>query len=64
MHQVQMQFIPGYDNIWVTQLNPEDIIWEFEIEADAVAKIEELQSADKSRRQYKLQLLTSTPAVG
>jgi hypothetical protein len=57
MYQVQMQFIPGYNNIWVAQLNPEDSIFEFEIEADAIAKAEELQAADLSGRQYKAQSL-------
>jgi len=54
MYKIQMQFIPGYDNIWVFQLNPEDIVWEFEIEADAIAKAEELQTADLSGRQYQV----------
>ena len=65
MYQVQMQFIPGYNNIWVAQLNPEDSTFEFEIEADAIAKAEELQAADLSGRQYKSQSLVvveETPA--
>jgi hypothetical protein len=57
MYQVQMQFIPGYNNIWVAQLNPEDPIYEYEVESDAVAKAEELQSQDPSGRQYKAQSL-------
>ena len=52
-----MQFIPGYNNIWVAQLNPEDPIYEYEVESDAVAKAEELQSQDPSGRQYKAQSL-------
>ena len=48
-----MQFLPGYNNIWVNQLNPEDTAWEFEIEADAITKAEELQAADQSGRQYR-----------
>jgi hypothetical protein len=66
MYQVQMQFIPGYNNIWVAQLNPEDPIYDFEIEADAVAKAEELQAADPSGRQYRSQKITlveETPIV-
>jgi hypothetical protein len=54
MYKIQMQFIPGYDNIWVFQLNPEDTVWEFEIEADAIVKAEELQTADLSGRQYRV----------
>ena len=49
-----MQFLPGYDNIWVYQLNPEDTIWEFNTEAEATAKAEELQAADQSGRQYRV----------
>jgi hypothetical protein len=60
MYQIQMQFLPGYDNIWVHQLNPEDTAWEFEIEADAIAKAEELQAADQSGRQYRAY---TSPAV-
>lgn len=66
MYQVQMQFIPGYNNIWVAQLNPEDPTYEFEIEADAIAKAEELQAADPSGRQYKSQapvVVEETPIV-
>jgi hypothetical protein len=66
MYQVQMQFIPGYNNIWVAQLNPEDSTFEFEIEADAIAKAEELQAADLSGRQYKAQapvVVEETPIV-
>lgn len=63
MYQVQMQFIPGYNNIWVIQLNPEDTVWEFEVEADAIAKAEELQSADKFGRQYRPQSLIYTPVI-
>jgi len=54
MYKIQMQFLPGYDNIWVYQLNPEDTVWEFEIEADAIAKAEELQAADRSGREYRV----------
>jgi len=54
MYQIQMQFLPGYNNIWTLQLNPEDTVWEFEIEADAIAKAEELQAADRSGREYRV----------
>jgi hypothetical protein len=57
MYQVQMQFIPGYNNIWVVQLNPEDTAWSFDIEAEAIAKAEELQAADMSGRQYRVKSL-------
>ena len=59
MYKVQMQFLPGYDNIWVSQINPEDTIWEFETEAEAISKAEELQSSDLSGRQYKVYSLST-----
>ena len=61
-----MQFIPGYDSIWVNQLNPEDTLWEFDNEADAIAKAEELQAADQSGRQYRVynsSAIEETPIV-
>jgi hypothetical protein len=66
MYQIQMQFLPGYNNIWVNQLNPEDILWEFDNEADAISKAEELQAADQSGRQYKVynsSAIEETPIV-
>lgn len=54
MYKIQIQFIPGYDNIWVFQINPEDNIWEFETEAEAISKVEELKSLDSSGRDYKV----------
>jgi len=58
MYQVQMQFIPGNDQIWVAQLSPSDPIYEYELEEDAVAKAAELQAADSSGRQYRAQKVT------
>lgn len=53
MYQVQTQFIPGLDQIWVAQLNPEDSIHEFENADEADAKAQELQEADTTGRQYR-----------
>lgn len=53
MYQVQMQFIPGLDQIWVAQLNPEDPIYEYEDANEADAKAQELQAADETGRQYR-----------
>jgi hypothetical protein len=50
MYKVQMQFIPGYDNIWVYQITPEDPIWEFDNENEAISKAEELQASDQLGR--------------
>jgi hypothetical protein len=47
--QVQMQFIPGNDSIWVAHLAPEDPIYEYDNEPEAQAKADELQAADPDR---------------
>jgi hypothetical protein len=54
MYQVQMQYIPGNDQIWVARLNPEDPIYEYPIETEAQAKAAELQAADDTGRQYRV----------
>ena len=53
--QVQMQFIPGSDSIWVAHLNPEDPIYEYDNEPEAQAKADELQAADTTGRKYRVQ---------
>ena len=53
--QVQMQYIPGLDQIWVAQLTPEDPIYDYDNEAEAQAKAEELQAADPTGRQYRVE---------
>ena len=57
IYQVQMQFIPGLDQIWVAQLTPEDPIYQYDNEEEAVAKANELQAADETGRQYRVQQL-------
>jgi hypothetical protein len=57
MYQVQMQYIPGLDQIWVAQLTPEDPIYEYDNEPEAQAKADELQAADPTGRQYRVQYL-------
>lgn len=54
MFQVQMQFIPGNDSIWVARLNPDDPIYEYDNEAEAQAKADELKSQDPTDRQYRV----------
>lgn len=54
IYQVQMQFVPGLDTIWVARLNPEDPIYEYDNYAEAQAKATELQNADPSGRQYRV----------
>ena len=57
--QVQMQFIPGNDQMWVARLTPEDPIYEYETEAEAQTKAEELQAADTTGRQYRVQQIAA-----
>ena len=57
IYQVQMQFIPGLDQIWVAQLTPESPIYEYINEEEAAAKANELQAADETGGQYRVELL-------
>lgn len=57
IYQVQMQFIPGSDSIWVAHLNPDDPIYEYDNEPEAQAKAEELQSQDPTGRQYRVMVI-------
>jgi hypothetical protein len=54
IYQVQMQFIPGNDQIWVAQLTPNDPIYEYDNELEADAKAAELQAADSTGRKYRV----------
>ena len=49
-----MQFIPGSDNIWVSRLNPEDPIYEYDNFDEARIKATELQDSDTTGRQYRV----------
>ena len=53
IYQVQMQFIPGLDQIWVAQLSPEDPIYQYSNQEEAINKADELQLADETGRQYR-----------
>jgi hypothetical protein len=57
IYQVQMQFIPGLDQIWVAQLTHEDPIYQYDNEEEALTKANELQAADETGRQYRVQQL-------
>jgi hypothetical protein len=54
MYTIQKQFIPGLDSIWVQQLTPEDEIFTFETEAEALSKADELTSSDTEGRTYRV----------
>jgi hypothetical protein len=55
MWEVQMQFIPGNDQIWVARLTPEDPIYEYVLKTQAEAKAFELQEADTTGRKYRVE---------
>jgi hypothetical protein len=54
IYQVQMQFIPGSDAIWVAHLTPSDPIYEYGNEPEAQAKADELQAQDPTGRKYRV----------
>jgi len=53
-YTIQMQFIPGNDMIWVTQLHPDDPIYQYDNEDEALNKANELQNADPTGRKYRV----------
>ena len=54
MYQVQCQYIPGLNQIWVAQLTPEDPIYEYDTENAAWVQAVDLQAADPTGRQYRV----------
>lgn len=54
VYKIEMQFIPGNNQIWVLKLSPEDPIYAFSTESEAESKATELQSADSSGRIYRV----------
>lgn len=54
MFEVQMQFIPGNNTIWVARLNPNDPVYEYPSLMEAEAKAFELESADPTNRKYRV----------
>lgn len=54
MFKIEMEFIPGNSQIWVLKLNPDDPIYEYDNEAEAQAKADELQTKDPSGRLYRV----------
>jgi hypothetical protein len=57
---VLCEFLPGNSQIWVERLNPDDPIYQYDNEAEAQAKAEELQAADETGRQYRVQQIAAT----
>jgi hypothetical protein len=58
-YQVQMQFIPKNNSIWVARLNPEDPIYDYDNFEEAQAKATELQDADETGRIYRVSQLSA-----
>jgi hypothetical protein len=54
IYEVQMQYIPGNDQIWVAHLTPDDPIYQYDNEAEAQAKADELDAADPTGRKYRV----------
>ena len=50
---IQCQFLPGWD-IWVSQLEPTDPIYEYDNEQEALDKATELQDNDPTGRKYRV----------
>ena len=50
-----MQFIPGLDDIWVAQFESDDPIYDFDNLEEAEIKAAELQAADPTGRQYRVE---------
>jgi hypothetical protein len=51
---IQMEFIPDNDQIWVSQLEPTDPIYEYDNEQEALDKATELQENDPTGRKYRV----------
>ena len=60
---VLCEFLPGNSQIWVERLNPEDPIYQYDNEAEAQAKADELQAADETGRQYRVSGLAVTEEI-
>jgi hypothetical protein len=56
-YRVNMQFIPGLDQIWVSRLNPNDPEYVYDIEQEAIDKAAELEAADSTGRKYRVETI-------
>jgi hypothetical protein len=54
MYIILKQFIIGSDVAWVAKLDDTDPIYSYEIEQDAIDKMNELIANDTSGRKYKV----------
>jgi hypothetical protein len=58
VYEVQMQYLPGNSQIWVAHLTSSDPIYQYDNEAEAQAKADELQAADTTGRKYRVAQLS------
>jgi hypothetical protein len=58
VYEVQMQYLPGNSQIWVAHLTPDDPIYQYDNEAEAQVKADELQAADTTGRKYRVAQLS------
>jgi hypothetical protein len=54
MYQILKQFLTNSMAAWVLKLDENDQIFEYENEADAQAKLDELNSNETEGRQYRI----------
>jgi hypothetical protein len=54
MYRVEMEFIPGNSQIWVSKLSPDDPIYEYDTEEKAMDKAVELKENDNTERKYRV----------
>ena len=54
MYQIQQQYIPGLDQIWVARLAEGDEDFIFDTEEEANIKLAELEAADVDGRKYRI----------
>ena len=58
IYEIQMQYLPGNSQIWVAHLTPSDPIYQYDNEAEAQAKCDELAAADTNGRKYRVAQLS------
>lgn len=57
MYTVLKQFIPANDQIWVSKLNENDTLYQYDNEQEAIDKAAELQANDQTGRLYKVSVI-------
>jgi hypothetical protein len=60
MYRVEMQYIPGNSQIWVSHLKPEDPVYEYDTDYEAMEKAVSLMQNDETGRKYRVVTLSNT----